>query len=255
MAVVILFDIDGTLVTSGGVARQALVGGACQVLGDVTLPNERVRDAFDFGYGGMTDRAIVRLGLHRLLAASTELPARASDLLAASEATIDAVLAAYLPRLRAALSATPSPLRLLPGAAELVAFARALPGVEVGLGTGNVREGARAKLDPFGLYDAMPFGGFGCDAEAREDLIGAGWRRGAERLGVPTAAAGLVIVGDTERDIDAARAHGGLTLGVATGSVDADTLRRHGAEEVTERLDGPAVGAQLTALVARARRS
>ncbi len=255
MAVVLLFDIDGTLVTSGGVARQALVSGACQVLGDDAPAAERVRAAFDFGYGGMTDRAIVRRGLRQLGVAPSGESAGASERWAAGEAIIDAVLAAYLPRLRAALAGTPSPLRLLPGAADLVAFARGLPGVVVGLGTGNVREGARAKLDPFGLYEAMPFGGFGCDAEAREDLIGAGFRRGAERLGVPTRAAGLVIVGDTERDIDAARAHGGLTLGVATGSVDADALRRHGAEEVAERLDGPAVRAQLTALVARARRA
>ena len=70
--------------------------------------------------------------------------------------------------------------RVHAGMREAVAEARSRSGVAVGLGTGNVREGARVKLERVGIYDHFAFGGFGCDHEDRVELIrhGARGRRG-----------------------------------------------------------------------------
>lgn len=235
MAAVILFDIDGTLVTTAGGARQALLDAVTAQLGDPS--------GFDFSFGGMTDRGIMRRGLrHRGLAGDDPGVDHA-----AVEARIDALIADYLPRLERLLATTPVH-RLLPGAGELARAAATWSGVAAGLGTGNVRHGATLKLRPFGLHEVLPFGGFGCDAELRADLIAAGHRRGAARLGVPLEQARLVIVGDTPLDVQAARANGGVTLAVATGSSSRAELQASGAEVVVDRLDEPHVRAALAEL-------
>lgn len=223
MATVLLYDIDGTLVTTAGGARRALLDAVAERFGDA--------EGFDFSFGGMTDRGIFRRGLQRRG-------------VAVDDALIDGLIAAYLPRLAEALAAAPVH-RLLPGAEALVRASATWPGVANGLGTGNVEVGARLKLRPFGIDHLLPFGGFGCDAEERAELIAAGHRRGAARLGVPVAAARLVVVGDTPHDVAAARANGGVTLAVATGGASRAELEATGAEVVVDSLAGPDVAAAL----------
>ncbi len=230
MATVVLFDIDGTLVTTAGGARQALLDAVAARFGDP--------GGFDFSFGGMTDRGIMRRGL-RQRGVDVDDPR--------IDGLIDELIADYLPRLERLL-ASAAVHRLLPGAGELARAAAGWRGVAAGLGTGNVREGATLKLRPFGLHEVLPFGGFGCDAEDRAALIAAGHRRGAERLGVPVAEARLVIVGDTPLDVAAARANGGFTLAVATGASSRAELVACGAEAVVDRLDEPHVLAALASL-------
>lgn len=204
---VLLFDIDGTLISSGGAGRRAIVRAFAERYGH--------GDAINFSFAGMTDRAIARAGLKVVGAAD-------------SEEAIDAVLDAYLAILEEeVVSATG--YRVHPGMLEALAAAAGRERVAVGLGTGNVRRGARIKLARVGLADRFAFGGFGCDHEDRPELIRAGAQRGAELLGVPVAECRVVIIGDTPKDVAAAQANGAESIAVATGQHKVEELRGTGA--------------------------
>jgi phosphoglycolate phosphatase len=207
---VLLFDIDGTLVTTGGVGRRAL-----------ELAFERAhgrRDACSgFRFDGMTDRAIVRGGLLALGVSPTP-------------AAIDAVLAAYLGVLAEEVAAAPAETyRIHAGVSDVLDAAAARSQFAVGLGTGNVREGARIKLERVGLFARFGFGGFGCDDENRTALLRRGAERGAAALGVPLSAARVVVIGDTPKDVAAAHGIGAEAVGVGTGSFSAAQLLAVGA--------------------------
>jgi len=207
---ILLFDVDGTLVTTGGVGRRAL-----------ELAFERAhgrRDACSgFRFDGMTDRAIVRGGLAALGREATP-------------EAIDALLALYLEVLAEEVAAAPAATyRVHAGMEQVLDTARGRGEVAVGLGTGNIREGARIKLERVGLFDRFAFGGFGCDHEDRPTLLRRGAERGAGHLGVRLGAGRVVVIGDTPKDVLAARAIGAESVAVATGSFTVAELAAAGA--------------------------
>jgi phosphoglycolate phosphatase-like HAD superfamily hydrolase len=181
--------------------------------------------------GGMTDRAIVRAGL-RAIGHGDELH------------HIDALSAAYLAALPREVAASPS-YRVLPGVVALIDALARLSNVALGLGTGNVEPGARIKLQRGGLADRFAFGGFGCDGEARADLVAAGIARGLERLRVMRSACRVVVVGDTPADVAAALHNGAECLAVATGSHGAEQLAAAGATKAVADLADAGVAAWL----------
>ena len=213
---VVLFDIDGTLITSGGAGRQAIILAFEQWLGrkDVTL---------DFSFAGMTDRLITRRGFECL-----GLPVDEPD--------IDAFLDVYLGILKSSVQ-TASTYGIHPGMVEALEQLKREPNVALGLGTGNVEVGARIKLERMNLNAYFAFGGFGCDGEIRSDLIAAGIVRGRERLGAPDAPA--LIIGDTPSDVQAAHANGARCLGVATGGATRAALEASGADAIVDNLGEP----------------
>jgi len=186
-------------------------------------------------FGGMTDRAIVRAGL-RALGEPAEGPA--------AEAAIDAVLAGYLPILADELAATPG-IRLHPGVSAALDAAASRRGVAVGLGTGNIRPGALLKLGRVGIADRFAFGGFGSDHEDRATLLAIGAARGAARLGCARERCRVVVVGDTPRDVVAARAIGAESLVLATSGFTEVALRSSGATHVFSDLAAPGALAAL----------
>ncbi|HVH45574.1 MAG TPA: HAD family hydrolase, partial [Labilithrix sp.] len=196
MGTVLLFDIDGTLVSTGGAGRRAMVAAFANLHG-----HDRVFEGTSFA--GMTDRAIARHGLRELMA---EI----------SEADIDRALDGYLTLLEAELAKADG-YRVLPGVMKLLASLHGTPDVALGLGTGNVRRGAYAKLARGGLDGAFTFGGFGCDAEDRVELLRAGARRGADLLGRSLERCRVVVIGDTPKDVAAAKGLGARCVGVGTG--------------------------------------
>ncbi len=220
---IVLFDIDGTLVDSGGAARIAFERAADEVWG--------AADAFGFSFAGMTDRTIIIQAL-----ASVGLPMTDADTARFFER--------YLALLDSGLRTSPHH-RLLSGAAEAVIATALLPDVATGIGTGNVEAGARLKLRSFGLNELLTFGGFGSDATGRAELIAVGAERGAQRLGVPLADCRLVIVGDTPADVAAAHANGGSCVGIASGRHSTLELQQAGAEHVFESLTAPGVLAAI----------
>ncbi len=203
---ILLFDIDGTLLTTGGAGARAIVRA---------LEASAVPIATRFSFAGMTDRAIVR----RYLEAAGEAP---------SEARIDALLDGYLTHLVDEVNRAPADgYRLHDGMLAALDAAERRPATAVGLGTGNIERGARIKLERAGVSQRFAFGGFGCDSEDRAELLLAGAERGAARLGTPRARCRVVVIGDTPRDIAAAKAIGADSLAVATGSYDLEALGRH----------------------------
>jgi phosphoglycolate phosphatase-like HAD superfamily hydrolase len=216
---VLLFDIDGTLVTTGGVGRRAVERAFARQHG-------RADACALIRFDGMTDRSITRLGLEAIGVPATELG-------------IDALLDAYLEELRAELRrAQPESYRVHAGVHEALRAA-GQHGAALGLGTGNVVEGARLKLEHVGLYHHFTFGGFGSDHELRVELIRRGAERGAQSLGKPLAQCRVVVIGDTPKDIDAARGIGAESIGVGTGSFTAAQLREHGATHAFDDLSPP----------------
>jgi phosphoglycolate phosphatase-like HAD superfamily hydrolase len=222
----LLFDIDGTLVTTGGVGRRAVDRAFHHCHG-------RADACALIRFDGMTDRSIVRLGLSAIGVTATE-------------DRIDALLEQYLVELKSELlSADAASYRVHAGVPEALRAAGAR-GMALGLGTGNVAEGARLKLEHVGLYHHFAFGGFGNDHELRVELIRKGAERGAASLGQALSACRVVVIGDTPKDIDAARGIGAESIGVGTGSFSAAELRAHGASFAFDDLTAPDA---LTALL------
>lgn len=194
---VLLWDIDGTLLSTGGAGRRAMERAFARYA-------DR-RDACEaFSFAGMTDRAIIRTGLETVGREATE-------------DAIDALLAIYVELLAQEMSLA-GDTRVHVGVIEALDAAARRAECAIGLGTGNVRAGAQAKLTRVGIYERFAFGGFGCDHEHRDELLRIGAARGAAMLEAPLAACRVVVIGDTPKDIAAARAIGAESIAVATGT-------------------------------------
>jgi len=194
----VLFDVDGTLIKAGGAGREALARGVARVLG---APLDAVRaHARAVDFRGRTDELLIE-----------ELVRRAGG---EPEPRLDArVVRAYLDELGLALAEVE--VEVLPGVIELLAALELRDDVAVGLLTGNVREGARRKLDAAGLgWLAARDGGFAEDGRERDALA----RAAMARLAVQGVAPGrVVVIGDTPHDVAAARAIGARAVAVASG--------------------------------------
>lgn len=211
---VFLFDIDGTLVSTGGAGRRAIERAFVQHTGTA--------DVLDFSFAGMTDPAIVRLGLN-----NAQKPTHAE--------AIAQVLEYYLLALTEEVARTPS-FVIHPAAVETVDHLATWVQSAIGLGTGNIKNGARVKLNRASLFDRFRFGGFGCDSEDRAELIATGAERGAAQLGVSLRECRVVVIGDTPKDVAAAQAMGAQSLAVATGPYSSADLAASGATWAFESL-------------------
>jgi phosphoglycolate phosphatase len=218
MATVLLFDLDGTLINTGGAGRRAMDAAFAKLFGK--------ENAFaNFKFDGMTDFAIARAGLKQ----------HHGDDAVIEQAAIDAFLATYFEHLELELPKSDKYV-VLPGVAALIESLANLPNVAVGLGTGNIKRGAYAKLVRSRLDGHFAFGGFGCDAEDRIELVRRGAERGAERLGRPLAECRVIVIGDTPKDIAAAKGIGAACLAVATGGYTREDLLAHEPAHVSATL-------------------
>ena len=211
---VLLLDIDGTLLSGHGVGRRAIAA----VL-------ERAGTAFDVSdvpFGGKTDPQIFGELVEAMCDAGVAPPMSAEQLGEAYQAEMHRTLPTAC-------------VEALPGAVELV---RRLDGrVPLGLLTGNYRPMGYGKIGRIGLgARELPFGAFGSDAADRDALPAIAAERAAEHLGRDVAHSELVIVGDTPRDIQCARAVGARCVAVATGHYAADELGD--ADLVLDSLEG-----------------
>jgi len=229
---VFLFDIDGTLVHAGGAGRRALESAMERHLGATVRPAEAWLAGMKLD--GMTDRLIVR---EAMVAAGH----------AFEEALCDRILDTYADRLEREIEGPG--YEVLPGVEALLA-ALAGRAVTVGLCTGNILRGARIKLSRGGLDRHFGFGegdvnGFAHDGEARERIVEAALRRASARLGRRVDPREALVIGDTPRDVTAARAAGCPVLAVATGRFGVEALRAEGADFAVPTLERAHVGALL----------
>ncbi|MBA4066874.1 MAG: haloacid dehalogenase [Isosphaera sp.] len=214
---ILLFDIDGTLIRSGGAGKAAMEGALRDEFGVAT-----VRDVVS--YAGRTDRVIGR----DLLAAHGVPPTPESQA---------RLQAAYLARLPPSLAAHGG--QVCPGVRELLAELRPRPGVVLGLLTGNVRAGAETKLGHFGLWDYFGCGGFGDDHYDRDDVARAAVAGLREHLGRDFDPADVWVIGDTPLDVQCARAVGAKAVAVATGWHPLDELAGHRPDVALADLSNP----------------
>ncbi len=209
----ILFDIDGTLISTGGAGSRALDRAFHKLFG--------IRDAFrNISMAGKTDPEIMREGL------------RAHGF-SRVDGNLEKMKDMYLHFLRQEIE---NPLRRVkPGIREALAlFDR--EGMTLGLLTGNLREGARIKLSPFGLDSFFLDGAFGSDDEDRDRLLPIAIDKFAER-GLEFSPRDCIIVGDTPRDVRCAKVHGANCIAVATGPYSKEHLLNTDADIVLESFE------------------
>ena len=202
----VLFDIDGTLVHSGGAGVKAFSRAFATEFG-VPDGTERLK------FAGRTDVSLVRefFTLERI---------------EPSPANFDRFFASYLHWLQ----------KIIPdckggactGVLEFYQQLRARPQPPLtGLLTGNIKHGARIKLERYNLWDKFPFGGFADDHEERPQIAAAAVRRGSQQFGRDLLGEEVLVIGDTPLDIDCGRAIGAKVLAVATGGASLEELRSH----------------------------
>jgi phosphoglycolate phosphatase-like HAD superfamily hydrolase len=148
---------------------------------------------------------------------------------------------AYLSALRSEL-AVPNPRRrVMPGVLPLLAALAARPDVLLGLVSGNVEEGARAKLDAFGLNRFFVDGGFSSDHPQRNEITRIAHERLSRRAGFRFPADRVMVVGDTELDIQSARANAFRAIAVHSGWVPRERLEAAGPDALLPDLTDIAV--------------
>lgn len=218
MKTLLLWDIDGTLIASGGAGMPALRAPLRDLFSVTALLD-------DIDYAGRTDRHIFRQIFARYGISHTE-------------ENFLRYLDGYIAHLPGEL-ANPNAC-VLPGVPNLLAAAAARTDITQALLTGNVRRGARTKLSHHGLWDFFPFGAFADDSEHRNDLGPHALRRAREHTGVDFPPDRVWIIGDTPHDIACGRVIGAKTLAVATGSHPVEALAAHQPTAVLPDLSDPA---------------
>lgn len=215
---VCLFDIDGTLISSGGAGKAAL---ELALTGEFGVSPQTAT----LSLSGRTDPAIVTdlLRMHGI-----------SD----TTRNRQHLFEAYLHHLPACLELRRG--QVLPGVQALLEQLRERSDVAVGLLTGNVRAGARVKLGHFGLFEYFAFGGFGDDCHDRDDVARAAWDEARSRFGERVSPVRVWVVGDTPLDVRCARAIGARAAAVATGWHPLDELARSQPDLLLADLSDPA---------------
>jgi phosphoglycolate phosphatase-like HAD superfamily hydrolase len=206
MVRLVLFDIDGTLLHSGGAGVKAFARAFGSEFG-IHDGTERLK------FAGRTDVSLVReFFSHHQIEQSPKNFAR--------------FFKAYLGWLEQMIRECEGGPCI--GVLDFLAALEALPNPPLlGLLTGNIRDGARIKLGRYNLWDRFAFGAFADDNEERDHIAMAARQRGSERLGQPLRGEEIVVVGDTPLDIRCARAIQAKALAVATGAFSVDVLKEH----------------------------
>jgi phosphoglycolate phosphatase len=218
---ILFFDIDGTLVQTGGAGGRALANA--------------FHDVFDIDrfqsvpMAGRTDQWIL-----------TELATNHG--VAPDFRTLQRLRDSYLTHLRHEIRRPAPGKGVLPGVIRLLDALAARDDVRLALLTGNLEAGARVKLEHFDLWHYFGCGAFGDETSDRNALFGQAMTRVAALEGIPPRAGDAVVVGDTPFDIQVALAGGARSVAVATGSYDIAALRAARADVVLPDLgDLPAV--------------
>lgn len=213
----VLFDIDGTLLLSGGAGIRGMTRAFEDVFG--------IADAFaNADVAGRTDTFLLSSALTRHgLPDTAEAHARFRD--------------AYVETLRDELLRPPrGRYGLMPGIAALLEALQGHRSIHLALLTGNFERAAYAKLQQFGIDSYFEWGVFGEESADRNDLARMARRRAAERNVPIDARQRPVVIGDTPHDVACARAIGARVIAVATGNFTFEQLRAAGADVTFEDL-------------------
>jgi phosphoglycolate phosphatase-like HAD superfamily hydrolase len=220
----LLFDIDGTLITSGGAGEQALRLGIKDRFGiDDDLKGIEI--------AGRTDS-----GIARQFFARHGLPETAENLAAFFDG--------YVHRLGELLPVKQG--RLLPGILPLLEALKGRPDIVLALLTGNLARGAELKLTHYGVWHYFEFGAYADDHHDRNQLGHFAKARALERHGIDFPPERIYVLGDTAHDITCARAIGAKAVAIATGNFSRAELAPHAPDFLFDDLSD--VGAVLAVL-------
>ena len=192
----VLFDIDGTLISTGGAGQLAFALTFAEEFGVEPMSGE-------VKFAGRSDRAIA----HELMRVHG---------IAETPENWQRFLGAYVQQLPLALSSRNG--RVLPGVIDLLDELDRIPHVKVGLLTGNIHKGARAKMRHYGLDGRFAFGGFGDTTNDRDEIA----RQAI--VAAETPICGSMVIGDTIHDVRCARAIDAVAVAVATGGNSLEEL-------------------------------
>ncbi|MHC4943395.1 MAG: HAD family hydrolase [Planctomycetota bacterium] len=211
-----LFDLDGTLVLTGGAGLRAFD----KAFKDCFQADGKIEIASP---AGKTDPNILRHVCEHFLGRTAT---------SAEERTFfDRYLECLVEDMR-----TTDRYQVMPGIKALLEHLDRDDRCLLGLGTGNIEKGAEIKLRTGDLWRYFRFGGFGSDASERAGLLRKALERAEALLKGGERIRETYVIGDTPHDIQAGRSVGARTVGVATGPYDLDELKRAGADFLYEDL-------------------
>jgi phosphoglycolate phosphatase len=211
---VVLFDIDGTLLWTDGAGRRAVHRALDEVFGAASPAGHE--------FDGKTDPQIVR-ELMRLGGVADET----------IDAQLDHALERYVELLHEELSGADHSDKVYPGITALLDALEKRDDVLIGLLTGNVHDGALAKLDAVGLARSrFKVGAFGSDHASRAELPAVARARAELLLDHAVAGEDVVVIGDTPADMGCGRGIGARAIGVATGRYSVEDLQACNAAAV-----------------------
>lgn len=215
--ILVLWDIDHTLIKTGGVGREVFAEAFEQTTG------QPMRDMAD--PAGLTEPVIFAktLELHGIDDADELFPKFATAQAESYRRNAEEM------RTRG---------RVLPGAIDALRLCKQDPDVTSTVLTGNPRPSALAKLEIFELdaYLDLESGAYGDDAPDRAELVRVAWQRAGERHEQEFGPTSTMIVGDTPNDVAAARANGAFVVGVTSGKSTAEALKDAGANSTVQDL-------------------
>jgi len=219
MKYVCLFDIDGTLLNTGGAGQRAMERALQSAFGLTNLDH-------DIPAAGRTDRAIIAdLFAHHRIENQPEIIRR--------------FLADYVRLLPETLAELDG--RVLPGIAELLHTLGARGDVALGLLTGNFEEGARLKLQHYRLEHHFRFGGYGDVHFDRDDVARVALAEACRFLDRNLSPEHLWVIGDTPSDVKCARAIGAHAVAVATGIFSYEQLQATEPDHLFRDFSDPAL--------------
>ncbi|MFT4176183.1 MAG: HAD hydrolase-like protein [Luteolibacter sp.] len=210
-----LFDIDGTLVDTGGAGMTALQETALAIFGG---------KGPDLDLAGSTDLSLITY-IHAHFGKET------------TEETTTRFFSFYQDRLNWNLQYGDFGGRVIPGATALLCELSGRPNATLGLLTGNIAGGAAAKMRHFGLDAYFPFGAYGCDFADRNLLGPLALERANAHAGTTFSPGDTWVIGDTPKDVACAKAFGARSLAVTTGRFSASELAACGADRVVHSLE------------------
>jgi phosphoglycolate phosphatase-like HAD superfamily hydrolase len=200
----LLWDIDGTLISTGAAGQRAIGRATAERFKDGDLEGVEI--------AGRTD-----VGIARQILSKYGAPMNDTSVHSFLDLYVE-FLAEELPRGKG---------RVLPGVLELLQHAENSPDITLGLLTGNLERGAKLKLEQYRLWHFFAFGAFADDHHDRNELGAFAVSRACEATGIRFSGPQVDVIGDTGHDIACGKAFGARTIAVATGPWSREQLTEH----------------------------
>jgi phosphoglycolate phosphatase-like HAD superfamily hydrolase len=197
----LLWDIDGTLITTGAAGHRAIARATAERFEGGELNGVEI--------AGRTD-----IGIAHQILAKYDAPVTSESVRSLLDLYVE-FLAEELPRGKG---------RILPGVLELLEYAANAPDMTLGLLTGNLERGAKLKLEHYHLWHFFAFGAFADDHHDRNELGSFALSRALEKTGINFSGSQVDVIGDTGHDVACGKAFGARTIAVATGSWSRERL-------------------------------